>query len=257
MVNESKKLKQREEIDSSFKWNLSKMYETDAMWEKDFQIVRELAEGVKAYAGRLHESSETLLEAFRKKEELSRKIGNIYVYARMKKDEDNRVTKYQAMSEKAQSLSVEISMKLSFFTPELLGIPEEKLMAFLEENEDLRLYDFFIKDLLRNKPHILSKEEEYIIAQFGEMMAAPESIFRMINNADIKFGHITDEDGEEIELTHGKFINFMESPDRRVRKEAFEALYSAYKKQKNTLASTYNYSTKGDAMGAKLRKYDS
>ncbi len=257
MSNESKKLRRREEISDAFKWDLTKLYADDAQWEEDFKAVRALTDEVAAYAGRLGESADVLLEVLEKKDGLSRKLGNIYVYSRMKKDEDNRIAKYQAMSEKAQSLSVETSMKLSFFTPEMIEIPEEKLEGFLKEKEGLKVYEFFFKDLMRQKEHVLSKQEEQIIAQFGEIVSAPGNIFRMINNADIKFGTIQDADGEEVEVTHGTYIKLMESSDRRVRKEAFKALYSAYEKQKNTLASTYNYSTKGDVMYAKLRKYES
>ncbi len=257
MSHESKKLKKREEINETYKWNLKKMYADDESWEKDFSIAREKAEEIQHYEGRLGESADLLYEALSKKDQLSRIIGNIYVYARMKKDEDNRITKYQAMSEKAQSLSVEIGTKLSFFVPEIAEVPERVLLSFIDENEKLKLYEFLLKDLMRLKKHILTKQEEYIIAQFGELVSAPENIFRMINNADIKFGSIKDEEGEDIEVTHGRFINLLESPDRRIRKDAFDALYTAYEKQKNTLASTYNYSAKGDVVSARLRKHDS
>lgn len=257
MSQDSKRLKKREEIDEQYKWNLKEMYQEDADWEKDFNIAREKARELEEYAGRLGESAEMLYEALDKKDQLSRILGNIYVYARMKKDEDNNVTKYQAMSEKSQSLSVEVGTKLAFFTPEILEIAEEKILSFIDENEKLKIYEFLLKDIMRQKQHILSKQEEFIVAQFGEILSAPESIFRMINNADIKFGYIKDEDGDDIEVTHGRFISFLESPNRRIREDAFNALYSAYEKQKNTLASTYNYSSKGDAVNAKLRKYNS
>ncbi len=257
MSQDSKKLKRREEIDEIYKWDLKKMYESDEAWEKDFITVREKAEEIQDYEGKLGISSQSLYEALNKKDQLARVIGNIYVYARMKKDEDNRISKYQAMSEKAQSLSVEIGTKLSFFIPELTEIPEEKILNYIDENEQLKMYDFFLKDLIRLKKHVLTKQEEFIVSQFGELVSAPENIFRMINNADIKFGFIKDEEGDEIEVTHGRFINLLESSDRRVREEAFNALYTAYEKQKNTLAATYNYSAKGDVVSAKLRKYDS
>ncbi|NLK73338.1 MAG: oligoendopeptidase F [Clostridiales bacterium] len=257
MAQDSKRLKKREEIDNKYKWNLQDMYPDDEVWEKDFASVREKAKELEGYSGRLGENSEVLFEALDKKDQLSRMLGNIYVYARMKKDEDNNITKYQAMSEKAQALSVEIGTQLAFFTPEIIDIPEERLLSFIDENEKLKVYEFLLKDLMRQKQHVLSKQEEYIIAQFGELVSAPESIFRMINNADIKFGYIKDDEGDDIEVTHGRFISFLESPNRRIREDAFNALYAAYEKQKNTIASTYNYSTKGDVVLAKLRKYNS
>lgn len=255
-MQSDKKMKTREEIDEKYKWNLQEIYEDESMWENEFQLVKEKAKAFSKYAGRLSESADILYEAFYKKDEISRVLENVYVYARMKKDEDNRVDRYQAMSEKAQSLAAETSMHMSFFTPEVLEIPEEKLFQFIKENKGLQLYEYIIKDLIRQKKHVLSKTEESLIAQFSEITSASGSIFRMINNADIKFGTITDEDGDEVEVTHGKYINFMESHDRRVRKDAFEALYAAYEKQKNTLASTYNYNVKTGVTYTKIRRYD-
>lgn len=257
MSEDSKKLKKREEIDDAYKWDLEKMYGNDSEWEKDFNTVKEKSKELQLYAGKLGESAQVLYEALEKKDQLSRLLGNIYVYSRMKKDEDNRIAKYQAMNERAQSLAVEIGTSLSFFTPEILEIPEEKVISYINEYEPLKVYEFLLRDLMRQKRHVLSKEEEFIVAQFGEIMSAPENIFRMINNADMKFGIIKDEDGDEIEVTHGRFLNLLESSNRRVREDAFKTLYAAYDKQKNTLASTFNYSTKGDVVGAKLRKYDS
>lgn len=254
---DSKKLKRREEISDIYKWDLTRMYESDQKWEEDFDKARQLVKELQTFEGKLGDSAEKLLQALQKKDQLSRILGNIFVYARMKKDEDNRISKYQAMSEKAQAFSVEIGTILSFFTPEILEISEDKILSFLQQNKDLQTYEFLLKDLMRQKKHVLSKQEEYIVAQFGEVTSAPESIFRMINNADIKFGYIEDQDGDEVEVTHGTFIKFLESSNRKVREDAFKAIYDAYGKQKNTLAATYNYSTKGDVVSAKLRKYAS
>lgn len=254
---DDKKIKKREEIEDRFKWNLNEMYEDEALWDNEFRLVKEKAAAFSKYAGRLAESADILYEAFCKKDEILRILENVYVYARMKKDEDNRADKYQAMSEKAQSLAAETGVHLSFFTPEVIAIPEEKLFRFMEESSGLKLYEYVIRDLIRQKKHILSGIEENLIAQFREIASAPGSIFKMINNADIKFGCITDEDGDDVEVTHGKYIMFLESNDRRVRKDAFETLYAAYEKQKNTLASTYNYNVKTDAVYAKIRKYES
>jgi oligoendopeptidase F len=175
----------------------------------------------------------------------------------MKKDEDNRVTRYQAMNDKAGSLIAKVASYLSFFTPELLEIPEEKVRGFLASLDDLKQYQYAIEVVLREKAHVLSKSEENLMAQFSEITSSTNQIFSMINNADIKFGTITDEDGDQVEVTHGRYIGFMESPDRRVRKEAFQRVYDAYGKLKNTLATTYNYNTKTDVITARIRKYSS
>jgi len=182
---------------------------------------------------------------------------NVFVYARMRKDEDNTIAKYQAMSDKAQALGVEVGSSLSFIVPEIIGIDEERIRGFIKENKDLQLYEFYLEELLRQKGHILSKEEEQILAQMGELAAAPRNIFGMLNNADIKFPTIIDENGDEVEVTKGRYVKLLESKERRVRKDAFNALYSSYDKQKNTIAATLNYSVKKDVFYAKVRKYNS
>lgn len=256
-MSKDKNIKKREQIDSKYKWNIRAMYPDESDWDSDCAKADKMGEAFVSFAGRLSESPEVLLEAFRAKDELWLLIEKVYVYARMKRDEDTRVARYQAMSDKAQTLAAKTSARTSFFTPELLEMSEEKLLGFLDESEGLKLYDHVIRVILREKSHVLSKAEENLIAQFGEITTATNDIFSMLNNADIKFGSIIDEDGDEVEVTHGRYISLMESQDRRVRKEAFEHMYAAYEAQKNTLATIYNYNTKTDIIGARIRKYGS
>ena len=256
-TKQPQKVQERKEVAQQYKWQLEKLYTEDSAWEKDFETIKEMSKKSKEIAGTLAESPQKMYEALHFADEISRKIESVFIYARMKKDEDNRVTKYQEMSDKAQGLSVEVQSSLSFLIPEILGIPEEKIKAFLEENEKLKLYQFYLEEILRQKDHILTKEEEQILAQAGELAAAPRNIFSMLNNADIKFPVIRDELGEEVEVTKGRYVKFLESNDRRVRHDAFKALYHSYEKQKNTIASTLNYSVKKDVFYAKVRKYPS
>ena len=150
-----------------------------------------------------------------------------------------------------------LSESLSFFAPEIMSIPKETLNQFVRDEMGLHTYVHMIKCILREKDHILTPEIESIMAQYGEVTSAPGEIFKMLNNADIKFGMIKNEDGEEVELTHGNYISFMESHDREVRKAAYKAMYAAYLKQKNTIATAYNYNVKTTNLIAKLRNYDS
>ncbi|MBB6216276.1 oligoendopeptidase F [Anaerosolibacter carboniphilus] len=257
-MNENKKsVLKRKDVPVSLKWKLEQMYENDEQWEKDLSEIRLLIEDVKKYAGSLGDSSINLYEGLQRSDEISRKMEHLFVYAKMRKDEDNTVSKYQAMTDKAQSISVEVQSSLSYMVPEILSIPEEKIREFLMENQDLPLYTFYLEEILRQKAHVLSKEEEQILAQAGELAGAPKNIFGMINNADIKFPTIQDENGESVEVTKGRYVKFLESGDRRVRKDAFQALYSSYGKQKNTIASTLNYSIKKDVFYARVRKYPS
>jgi oligoendopeptidase F len=252
-----KTVKSREEMDKAFQWNIEAMYGDDMDWDEDFVKAEELGQFFTTYAGRLNESPQVLLEAFRAKDALWQVVEKVYVYARMKKDEDTRVSKYQAMSDKAQTLIAKTGARGSFFTPELLEIPEQTLLGYLNSSEDLSLYAHVIHQILREKAHILSHTEEKLLAEISELTSATNDIFSMINNADIKFGTITDEDGDEIEVTHGRYVSLMESKDRRIRREAFEHMYAAYEAQKNTLATTYHYNTKTDAVSARIRKYGS
>lgn len=252
-----KETKTRDQIDAQYKWNLDAMYSDESKWKSDYQAVEEKAKDFRDFSGKLGESPQVLLDAFQKKDAIWLILERVYVYARMKKDEDNRANQYQAMSDKANTLIAKTSSYLSFFTPELLSIPEEKLRGFLASLPDLQMYAHAIEDLLRQKAHVLSQPEENLLAQIGEVVSSTNEVFSMINNADIKFGTIVDEDGDEVEVTHGRYIGFMESHDRSVRKEAYEHVYDAYGKLRNTLATTYNYNTKTDVVTARIRKYES
>ena len=252
-----KEMKTRDQIEQKYKWKIEEMYSDEDQWKNDYKTVEDKAKDYVEYSGKLGESPRILLEALQKKDNIWLILEKVYVYARMKKDEDNRATKYQAMSDKASSLIAKTSSYLSFFTPELLEIPEEQLRSFLKAEEGFKMYEHAINEILREKAHVLTKNEENLMAQFSEIAGSTNDIFSMINNADIKFGSIIDEDGDEVEVTHGRYIGFMESHDRRVRKEAFEHMYDAYDSLKNTLATTYNYNTKTDVITARIRKYDS
>lgn len=254
---DSKKLRQRDEIDDRYKWNIAAMYADEDEWEKDFKEAGEMAEAFAEYSGRLGEGAEVLLSALQDRDALWMKAEKVYVYSQMKKDEDNRSSRYQELNQRAQSLLAEISARTSFFTPQLTELPEGTIEKYMTENSGLEMYSYMLLDLIRRKQHILSGESEELLAQMSEIAGAPKQIFAMINNADIKFGKIRDEEGDEIEVTHGNYISLMESSDTAVRKAAYENLYAAYSAQKNTLAATYNYNVKKNCIISKIRKYPS
>lgn len=253
----NKKLKNRKEIDQKYKWNIEAMYQDEASWEKDIEEVLAETEEFAAYQGKLTESASTLAEALQKKDNIWQKLERAYVYARMKLDEDNRVAKQQSMHDKVNSIIAKVAATMSFFTPELLSASEDTLLTYIKEEPALAQYDFVIRDVLREKSHVLSEDQENILAQMSEVTDATNTIFTMLNNADIKFGTIIDEDGDEVEVTHGNYISFMESHDREVRKSAFSNVYEAYKALINTISSTYNYNVKTDVVGARIRNYAS
>lgn len=257
MSNKSTSIPKRNEISDQFKWKLEHIYASNELWEKDFAEVKSLAEKLSQYKDKLATSSDSLLSCLDANAAMSRLFEKVYVYAQMKSHEDLTDGLYQSYADRSDSLAVEISSASSFVTPEILTIPDEKLAGFLKENEKLAFYKNYIDDIVRTKPHLLNAQEEQIMAMSGEMANAPGSIYSMLNNADIKFPTIKDENGNDMELTKGRFIQFMESTNRTVRKDAFEAMYNTYKKQRNTLAALLNAQVKSNIFNSKVRKYSS
>ena len=252
------KLKTRDQIDDKYKWNIGAMIEDEDAIDSLLESIKtNAAKFSEKYTGNLTCDGATLAQAYIDKDQIWRELEKIYVYAHMKRDENNANEKYQAMADKAMSVIASVSASLSFFTPELLSASENTILGFIEETPELKTYQFTIKDTLRQKAHVLSPAEENILAQMSEITRASDDVFTMLNNADIKFGTITDEDGNLVELTHGNYIKFMQSHNARLRQDAYNSMYDAYKKLINTIATTYNYNVKSDVINARLRHYDS
>ena len=247
----------RNEIDPKYKWDLASMYADSAAWEADLAAVKALAEEMTGYAGRLGESGAVLLESLSKKDGMNRLLEKVFVYARMKRDEDNANEEAQAMTDKVMAAAAALGAKLAFFTPELIGLGEETIRFFLEEEPGLGVYRFYLECVLREKEHVLSDSEEALLARLSEVLGGADDIFTMLNNADMDFGEIEGEDGEPAKLTHGSYITFLQSHDRKVRQAAFEKLYAKYKSQINTIGATYATSVKTDVIGAEIRHYPS
>lgn len=253
----NKALPKRQDIDPKFKWKLEDIYSDVNLWEQDFKKVKELASQIQGLQGRLAEGAQTLLESFKKSDEVLSLNDKVFVFARMKRDENNGDSTYQALTDRASSLATEVYAAISFIVPEMLSIPEDKLMQYANENKELSTYLFMIKENLRQKDHVLSEKEEQILAMSSEISDIAGDVFTMFNNADIKFPYIKNEEGEEVEVTKGRYIAFLESKDRRVRKDAFEAVYSSYKKMKNTLATSLTGNVKKNRFYSQVRKYPS
>lgn len=249
-------LRERSEIDERYKWRLEDIYENEELWEEDYRKVKELLKEVVKFKGKIR-TSKDLLEVLKLNDQIGMTASKIFAYARMRRDEDNTNSKYQALSDKAMRLNIEVMSATSFIVPEILSIETEKLRNMIEELEELKIYKQYIEDLIRYKPHVLSPEEEKILAEAETLAESVSTIYSMLNHADLRFPTIRDENGNEVELTHGNFISFMQSKDRNVRKAAFEALYDTYKKFINTFASTLAGSVKKDIFYAKARRYNS
>ncbi len=252
----AKVLPLRSEIDKKYLWRGEEVFADTQAWEKAFRELKLLAEKASQYAGTLTKGPQELLAFLQYDEELSQKLDLVYLYAAMKKDEDNENTLYQELKDKVQGLAVEIGAALAFVAPEILSIPEHDLSNWLL-GEKLSPYNRYIGQVTRLRKHILNIGEEEIMALAGDVCAAPRNVFSMLNNADIKFPIIKDDEGTEIELSHGNYSLFMENKNRQIRKNAFSALYATYEKQKFTLAALLAANVKKNVFVAKVRHYES
>nr|WP_091726731.1 oligoendopeptidase F [Proteiniborus ethanoligenes] len=256
MENKLKQPRERADVELRYKWDLDSLYVSDEAWEEDFKKVKSLFNEVKKYKGQLDHSSETLFEALSLHDEISRLVGNIYTYAKMKQDEDTRNSKYQALTDRATGIMVEAEESISFIVPEILMMDGEKINSYLQEKEELKVYSHSIDNIMRKKKHVLSPREEAILAQTGEIAVSPETVYGMLNNADLKFPSIKDESGNDVEITHGSYIPLMENKDRRVRHDTFKAFYDTFYKFKNTFAATLSGNVKKNIFYSKLRNYN-
>ncbi len=247
----------REEIADQFKWKLTDIYSSDQAWETDFQRLKGLLEEMKRKESDFPGSAANILAVLQLKDAIGLVLDKLFVYARMHKDENNANPVYQALTDRIQSLATEAGGVVSFIVPAVVTLDPEKLRSYLNELPELRIYKRFFDEIERQKAHILSAAEEKILAESADLADSSGTIFGMLDNADLKFPGIRDENGEEVELTKGRYSKFLESPDRRVRKDAFEALYNTYGKLRNTLGATLNASVKSDVFYARVRRFQS
>lgn len=256
-MGEIEKLPARSEIAEADKWALEDLFLTDADWEAAVKQLEEQLAQLKGYAGKVSASADALYAYLTLADETENLFEEVLVYSNEKMHEDMGNSTYQGYAAQAQAAATRLSAAEAFFEPELLAMEESRLQGFLKEDPKLEKYRLLIDRIWRRKEHTLSAAGEEILAKTYEMATAPDDIFSMFNDADAKFGTIRDENGKEVELTHGRFGGFMESSDRRVRKEAFEALYQTYDQFKNTLAATYSANVKKAKFYADVRKYPS
>lgn len=253
----ARELRERKDIPENYKWNLEAIYSDDSLWEEDYNKVAPLLEKIKTYEGRLTESADNLYEVLALIDELERIVSKLASYAHMHNDEDTSVGKYQSMFGRIISLSAQASAATSFIKPELLSEDSDKIRGFIKNHEKLGLYEFAIESELRMKAHVLSAQEEKIIAELSEVTGSSGRAFSMLNNADISFGTLKDENGNDVELTHGNYTSMLESKDRRVREDAFNLMYEAYKNHINTIASLMDSNVKSNVIKSRIRGFSS
>ena len=248
---------QRNEINEKDTWDLSTIFETDQKWEEELALLTEDTKQAASLEGHLLDSAESLLDITERYLDLSRRLEKLYVYAHMKNDQDTRVAKYQEYYAKAMTLYSQLDQVFSFYEPEFMAITEEQYQNFLAEEPKLQPYKHFFDKLLQNKDHVLSQREEELLAGAGEIFGAASETFAILDNADIVFPFVKDEDGNEVQLSHGVYMRLVESKNREVRRGAYEALYATYEQYQHTYAKTLQTNVKVQNYRAKVRNYKS
>lgn len=249
--------KQRNEIEEKYTWDLSTIFPTDEAFETELAQVSEELKNASNLAGHLLDSAENLLTTTEIQLDLMRRIEKLYSYAHMKNDQDTRVAKYQEYQAKGMTIYSEFGQTFAFYEPEFMEITEDQYQAFLAEKPELQTYQHYFDKLLQKKEHILTQREEELLAGAGEIFGAASETFAILDNADIVFPVVHNEKGEEVQLTHGNYISLVESKNREVRKEAYEALYSVYEQYQHTYAKTLQTNVKVQNYNAKVRKFSS
>lgn len=251
------RIPQRSEVASEYKWKINDIYASDEAWERDLEKAKAAAKAIPQYKGQLCTSAQKLLEYMRYDDELTVLLEDLINYAQRKNDEDTREARYQDMVSRIETVLVQISGAAAFVTPEILSISDETLDGFYKACPDMELYRLCLDRVRIKRQHILSENEERLMALSGELMSSPDNIFSMLNDADMKFPDAVDGAGNPHQVTHGSFIPLMQSDDRALRKSAFMSLYSVYEGYKNTSAAILASQTKCLNFRAKARRYNS
>lgn len=245
---------ERKGVENKYKWKVEDIFPSDEAWEKSFSETEKMID-FSEFEGKLGDR-QIMVRFTQKDQETSKKLERLHLYAHMRHDEDTRIAKYTAMQSRAMSLIVKYSSAIAFVQPELTALPEETLRAYACDPE-LKDYDYFFRQLIKDKPHILSSQEERLLAMGGEVYSQFQNVFSMIDNADIQLGEVTDSEGNTIALTHGVYGVILHGEDKDLRKKAFERYYQAYISLTNTIAATYYGNVKKDVFLTQARKYPS
>jgi oligoendopeptidase F len=254
---QERKVPERSEIDKKYLWATEAVYPSDEAWEADFKALEGDIPKLAAFKDKLGESPETLLKFFKLRDEISPRFEKNFVYASLRSDEDTRVNKYQGLEARLRGLAVKFGEATAWVEPELTAIPWETLDKWMKENKELGVYRHSLDNLFRQKKHILPADQEKLIALAGQVFATPGTTYNLLANADLKFPTIKDAEGNAVELSDSAFYIFMDSPDRRVRKDAYEAITGTYKGVRNTAASLLNGGVQGHIFSVRARGYES
>lgn len=252
----SKRIPTRKELDPAVCWAVEDLYPSDEAWEQDLEACKALPQELAAYEGRLSESSQTLLSYLDATEDAERKINRLYLYTHMRGDEDTANTTYQALKGRCFSFIVSLSSATAWVTPELIAIPDETLERFYAETPKLEKYRRYLDKARQSRAHILSPDEEKLLAGVSEISSGSSQIYNTFMNADLRFPDAVDSEGNAHPLTNGSYISLMSGKDQTLRKNAFQSFYGVFQSFENTLATTYNAEVKKNIFLSRARKYD-
>jgi len=250
-------LTKRSEIAREYTWDLESIYPTNDDWENSFKKLEQGLPELEALKGTLAQSGQALLMVLQTRDVLFEELETLYVYASMRRDEDTTNSVYLGMFDRAMQLLVRASTAISYVEPEILALPQVTLDTFVQETSGLSLYRQQLDDINRNRPHVRTAEVEAVLAAAGEISEVPDSVFSMIDNADLKLPHIQNEKGEEVQLTKGNYLVYIRNTDRRVRTDAFEGMHGTFLKQRNTIAATLAGQVKGNIFFTRQRGFGS
>lgn len=248
---------ERKDIDNKYKWKLEDIYESLDDYNKDIENLGKLTEELITYKGRILESDNTLLEVMLLEEKIDMLTSKLYVFINMRLHEDTRVAIYQELSGNLDIILSILNEKTSFFVPELLESDFSKVDGFIKKNGKLERFRFVLENIYKEKEHILSKEIEKLLSRTGNIMSSPDNIFSNLNDADLVFESIKDENGKKVELTKANYYTFSTSKNRKIREKAFKTFYKKYKELNNTFASIMNSNLQATTFMTKTRKYPS
>jgi len=247
----------RNEIDNQFKWKLEDIFPDDAAWESSFTILKNSLAPLTEFQGKVTKTAKSLLDFIIKMHRSEELLGRLYAYAHMKNDQDKSVAVYQEIYERCSSLLVEFNQSVSFFEPELLRLTSDELETFFSTEPKLEQYRHFLDNILRTREHLLSAEEERLLALAGEVVQAPAEIFGVWDSADIIFPEMKDEKGNPITISNGLYGKYQQSADRRLRRDSYMGLYKPFLEHRNVLAANYSAIIKSHIFQSRARKYES
>ncbi len=240
-----------------YTWDLTTIFESDDAFESALKEVEGYLGKEEQFKGHLGDSAETLYNALALEDEIETKLEQVYVYAHLKQDQDTSNDKYTGFESRAHQLIIKISSAWSFLVPEILQIDEDKLKSFVNENEDLKRYEFDLKLINEKRPHILDAEKEKLLTEVQDALSTPSNVYGMFSNADLEFEDAVDKDGNKHPLTQGTFIKYLESDDRELRQSAYNNVYKGYGSYNNTLGATLAGEVKKNVFNARTHNYKS